>query len=82
MPIPNDLLVAKILLTISGTHPDEYTESLLGGSIMALRILQEKHTNASQREEEPAVDTRGMGEVPQRPGPVQPSDSQASQAVE
>ena len=80
--IPNDLLVAKILLTISGTQADPYTESLLGGSILALRILQETHSNACKREEEPSVDTGRVGEVPPRPGTVQQGDPQASQAME
>ena len=75
--INNDLLVAKILLALTGKS-DPYTEALLGGAVMALRIQKEIYESEGQS----SVDTSGVGEVPPGPGQVQPDDPEKAQAVD
>jgi hypothetical protein len=75
--INNDLLVAKILLALTG-NSDPYTEALLGGAVMALRIQKELYESEGQS----SVDTSGVGEVPQGSGQVQPDDSPQTQTVD
>jgi hypothetical protein len=77
--IPNDLLVAKILLALSGKS-DDYTEALLGGALMALRIQGELLNGGS--EVQSGVDQAGVGAMQGRSGEVQPDDPEASQALD
>ena len=73
----NDAVMAKILLSLCGVESDSYTETILGGAILAIKVAYERG-----REAESSVGVSGVGEMPERPCEVQPGDPQEAQTVE
>jgi hypothetical protein len=73
----NDAVMAKILLSLCGVESDAYTETILGGAILAIKVAYERG-----REAKSSVGVSGVGEMPERPCEVQPGDSQEAQTVE
>jgi hypothetical protein len=81
-----DVIVAKILLSVSGSSSDAYTESLLGGAILALTIQKQQFEAQleaiNENKNQPTMDQQRVGEMPKGPSPVQSSNTETAQAVE
>lgn len=73
----NDAIMAKILLSLCGVESDPYTETILGGAILAIKVAYERG-----REAESSMGVSGVGEMPERSGEVQQSDPEKAQTVE
>lgn len=68
-----EVVMAKVLLSLCGIESDKYTETLLGGAILAIKVAYERG-----REKESSLGVSGMGEMPERSGTVQSGDPEAT----